>query len=326
MQSVPRTERNVSRHSRMTAPNTQTRIGHCAAVTASLVAAITPTLPVASLNETSGLPWSGLEPLDRGDDRARSSPPCGRAVNSITGITLQSAFSRPRRRRHVGHRLREHRLVARQHAPLRAALVPAGVQRLRDARQVDRRLDARQVRHVPGEVVDRRHHARGRRTPRGFVSAITFRMSTPIENFDVTTRGVAVVARVGAQLRHAAVEVADLHLSALPPAEARRAASGHGDDDGRRAARRPTCARSAPERLQCGARGGCEAVAVAGAKRTYESDTGSSTRLVRMMTATPRLAAIAISWMTRIWMNRMVTKPTTSVASAVLPARAAGGS
>ena len=40
----------------MTAPKTQTMIGHCAAATASLVAAITPTLPVASLNETSGFP------------------------------------------------------------------------------------------------------------------------------------------------------------------------------------------------------------------------------------------------------------------------------
>ena len=38
-----------------------------------------------------------------------------------------------------------------------------------------------------------------------------------------------------------------------------------------------------------------------------------------MIAATPMLAAIAISWITRIWMNRMVTKPTTSVASAVLP-------
>ena len=40
----------------MTAPKTQSMIGHCAAATASLVAAITPTFPVASLNDTSALP------------------------------------------------------------------------------------------------------------------------------------------------------------------------------------------------------------------------------------------------------------------------------
>ena len=52
---------------------------------------------------------------------------------------------------------------------------------------------------------------------------------------------------------------------------------------------------------------------------TYESATGSSTRFVRMMAATPIPAAIAISWITRIWMNRIVTKPMTSVARAAKP-------
>ena len=38
-----------------------------------------------------------------------------------------------------------------------------------------------------------------------------------------------------------------------------------------------------------------------------------------MMAATPMPAAMAISWMTRISMNRIATNPTTSVASAAKP-------
>ncbi len=48
MQSVAATERNVTRQSTMTAANTHSRIGNWAAETASFVAAMTPTLPVAS--------------------------------------------------------------------------------------------------------------------------------------------------------------------------------------------------------------------------------------------------------------------------------------
>ena len=47
--------------------------------------------------------------------------------------------------------------------------------------------------------------------------------------------------------------------------------------------------------------------------------TGIRTRFVRMMTATPRLAVIAISWMTRILMRRIVRKPMVSEASAMKP-------
>ena len=94
MHSVPRTDLNDIRHSRMTAPNTQTMIGHCAASTASLVAAITPTLPVASLNDTSVLPWLASNALTSATICSMVSALWSR-VNSITGITLQSEFSRP---------------------------------------------------------------------------------------------------------------------------------------------------------------------------------------------------------------------------------------
>ena len=126
---------------------------------------------------------------------------------------------------------------------------------------------------------------------------------------------VDVVARVGAQLRHAAVEVADLHLPALPGAED---AQHHGQrhDDDRRAPASSTPREPPPERLHVARRGGAGARGSRASNWTYDSATGSSTRFVRMMAATPMLAAIAISWMTRIWMNRIVTNPMTSVASA----------
>ena len=43
------------------------------------------------------------------------------------------------------------------------------------------------------------------------------------------------------------------------------------------------------------------------------------TRFVRMMPATPRLAVIAISWMTWIRISRMVTNPIVSLRSAIPP-------
>ena len=244
MHSVPRTDRNEIRHSRMTAPKTQTMIGHCAAATASLVAAITPTLPVASLNDTSGLPCSASNcftaatiSLDRlglvvaGEQHDRH--------HAAVGV------QQPARRRHVGHRLGQHRLVAREHAPLRRAFVPAGVQRLREPGQIHGGLHARQVPHVPGEVVDRRHH--------GVVDApLRLRLDDHVQDVDADRElrrdhgRVDVVARVGAQLGHAPVEVADLHLAALPRAEDAEHDRQRHDDD-RRAPRRHA-REAAPER------------------------------------------------------------------------------
>ncbi len=54
-QSVPVTERKVSRHITITAAKTPARIGNSLAFTSSLVAAITPTLPVASRNFALGV-------------------------------------------------------------------------------------------------------------------------------------------------------------------------------------------------------------------------------------------------------------------------------
>ena len=53
--------------------------------------------------------------------------------------------------------------------------------------------------------------------------------------------------------------------------------------------------------------------------RKYESSTGSSARLVRMMATIPRLAVMAVSRMTCTSMNEMAMKPTESEASATAP-------
>ena len=83
---------------------------------------------------------------------------------------------------------------------------------------------------------------------------------------------------------------------------------------GRARSRQPRVARGAP--CACAA---VQLLAVAVVERKYDSMTGSSTRFVRMMAATPMLAATAISWMTWIWMKRIVKNPMVSVASAMPP-------
>ncbi len=117
MQSVPSTDRNVIRHSSMMAPNTRASIGFSAAATSSLVAAITPTFPVArrkisrsgvtssssakasssSLsrrNVTSVIFRSSLSSLTRSTTRLMVSARWS-VVNTITGMALQSRFSSP---------------------------------------------------------------------------------------------------------------------------------------------------------------------------------------------------------------------------------------
>ena len=56
MLAVPSRVRKVIRHSTMMAAKTHISIGNCAADTASLVAAMTPTFPVASRNLRSSEP------------------------------------------------------------------------------------------------------------------------------------------------------------------------------------------------------------------------------------------------------------------------------
>jgi hypothetical protein len=48
---------------------------------------------------------------------------------------------------------------------------------------------------------------------------------------------------------------------------------------------------------------------------------GSSTRLVKISTATPMLAVMARSWITWMSMTISTAKPTASASSAVMPAR-----
>ena len=76
--SVPMTERNVTRHMTLTAANTPTRISICLAATVSLVAAITPTLPVARRTRACGSGIVGAPLLHRRHDHARWSRRDGR--------------------------------------------------------------------------------------------------------------------------------------------------------------------------------------------------------------------------------------------------------
>ena len=113
-------------------------------------------LPVASRNVTSG--WPGLASIrfasvDDARDRLGLVIRAEDHDRDDAAVGVEQAG----RGRHVGHRLGEHRRIPRQHAPLRTALVPAGVERPGHAREVDRRLHALDVGHAPGELVDRGH-------------------------------------------------------------------------------------------------------------------------------------------------------------------------
>ena len=92
--TVPNKLRNVSRHMRMTAANTQPRMGYSLASTSSLVAAITPTLPVARLKLALANGLSVRHCLTSLTTRSIVAALWSRR-NIITGTTLQSAFSSP---------------------------------------------------------------------------------------------------------------------------------------------------------------------------------------------------------------------------------------
>jgi hypothetical protein len=111
-------------------------------------------------------------------------------------------------------------------------------------------------------------------------------------------RVVAVVARVGAQLRRAGIEIADLQarLTASRRRRARRDARSRRARSARREAvehdhrRRAACRRLRAPRAGCARRLALTPV--------YESSTGSSSRFVKISTATPMLAVSASSRMT----------------------------
>ncbi len=84
----------MARQSAATTPKTQTSIGNCAAATASLVAAMTPTLPVASRKWISLFGCSASIFFVSATMRSIVSA-LWSAAKSITGITLQSELSRP---------------------------------------------------------------------------------------------------------------------------------------------------------------------------------------------------------------------------------------
>ena len=93
-QSVPATERNESRQSTIVAAQTHSSIGNWAATTTSLVAAMTPTLPVASWNFTWSESWLARNSFTAATTRSIVSA-LWSAVKIITGMTLQSPLSRP---------------------------------------------------------------------------------------------------------------------------------------------------------------------------------------------------------------------------------------
>src|SRR6185437_2083734 len=227
--SVPTTERKVTRHMTITAANTPARISSSLARTVSLVAAITPTLPAArrigapvlylghDARDGAGL-VVGEEHHDRHD----------------VAVLVQQAGAGL----YVARRLRELRLLARDAAPLEAAFVPAGDRHLGDERQRDDVLHTRHVAHVPAEAVDAAHQvvAEAQRL---------LRLDDRGEHVDADAElggdhvVVTVVARVGPQLRHARLGIADRGLAPPPPAGHRqqrrerddgecRPASGHG--------------------------------------------------------------------------------------------------
>jgi hypothetical protein len=126
-----------------------------------------------------------------------------------------------------------------------------------------RGLDAGQIDHVPREVVDGRHHA--------VVDApLRLGLRDHVDHVDADRElrrhhgRVGVVSRVGPQLRHASVEVADLHLSALPDTEDAQH-RGQPHDDDRRHPRRHA-GEATPKRIQL-APAAVQALGVAGIER-----------------------------------------------------------
>ena len=159
MHSVARRLRNVTMHITSSAPKIAKFISQRALSTASLVAAVTPMLPVASLNSSLSDRARGAKSFTSRTRRAMVSP-CWSVVFDQhlhrAAVGVQQARGGVDRR----HRLRHHLRVARQLAPLEVALVEAGVDHLGQARQRDHRLRPGHVLHVPVEALDRRHDRR----------------------------------------------------------------------------------------------------------------------------------------------------------------------
>ena len=119
---------------------------------------------------------------------------------------------------HATDRLRQHFAVVRQHTPLEAALAVAGIDRASDAGQAHDILHPVDVGQVPLETVKQLHH-------RVVHRAVLHRLGERDENIDAKVevigdhRAVDVVARVRPQLRHALVQVTDLHSLGLREAK-----------------------------------------------------------------------------------------------------------
>ncbi len=92
---MPASERNETRHSRIVEPKTQAMIGHCAAATASLVAAITPDVARGELEGDVGVAVRRPRTASTSSTIRSTVAALWSSVNSITGITLQSELSRP---------------------------------------------------------------------------------------------------------------------------------------------------------------------------------------------------------------------------------------
>jgi hypothetical protein len=105
------------------------------------------------------------------------------AVNTVTGIALQSALSRPES---VSKLCVAWRSVSRSRGSTRQRIEPSfqpALTSLAAMRQRHHLHDAVDVGHVPGEAVDRLHRLVAGGAGGGPASAITLRMSTPSANF-----------------------------------------------------------------------------------------------------------------------------------------------
>ena len=164
----------------MTAANTQPRIGYSLAFTSSLVAAITPTLPVARLNVAPDIGFASRHAFTSATTRSMVLGlviPQEQHDRDHVAVGVQEAGAGL----DVTRGLRELVGLARDVAPLEAALVPAGDGDLGDDRQRHDFLNASTLRIFHAKVSTAVMsswlvHAGS------FVSTITVRMSTPIEN------------------------------------------------------------------------------------------------------------------------------------------------
>src|ERR1019366_5415282 len=94
MQRVARMERKVTKQRAMTAPKTHSTMGRWAEATTSLVAAITPALPLARRNFALGDGCSAAKAFTA-SVTARSVSALWSARKIMIGITLASALSKP---------------------------------------------------------------------------------------------------------------------------------------------------------------------------------------------------------------------------------------